>query len=261
MVTDKEYLEYPVFCELDYYIQSYKSLSRSVFSFATRGTSSIINIDTYLYSSIQGTLESIRLVLIHGKINDAFALTRKYYDSAIINVYSNLYLQENFSIKNFVVSKINNWLHNKEKLPDYRLMSEYIRKSEKLEAINKLLFSDERYKKTRNRCNDHTHYNFYEYVLLNDSEIYAKNRHEALNSLSEDLKNIFVLHLAYMFFLNNHYMMSSDYVDCLDFGMTPEEDSQYWVAPFVQEIFDSVLKKERPDVVTMIKECSKMQLT
>ena len=139
-------------------------------------------------------------------------------------------------------------------------MSDYIRKSDKLGVINKLLFSDKRYKKTRDRCNGHTHYNFYEYILLNDSEIYSKNRLDALNQLSEDLKNIFILHLAYIFFLNDHYMMSSDYVDYLDCGMTPEQDSQYWVAPFIQEIFNDVLKKERPDIASIIKESSKMQL-
>lgn len=260
MVTDKDYLEHSVFNDLNCYIQFYKSLATSVFGFATLGTSSIINIDTYVYSSIQGTLESTKLILINGKINDAFALTRKYYDSAIINTYSNLYLQNNLNTENFVVVKINNWLHSKEKLPEYRVMSDYIRKSDKLGVINKLLFSDKRYKKTRDRCNGHTHYNFYEYILLNDSEIYSKNRLDALNQLSEDLKNIFILHLAYIFFLNDHYMMSSDYVDYLDCGMTPEQDSQYWVAPFIQEIFNDVLKKERPDIASIIKESSKMQL-
>ena len=260
MVTDKEYLDHIVFKDLNYYIEFYKSLSTSVFGFSTLGTSSIINIDTYIYSSIQGTLESTKLILTSGKINDCFALTRKYYDSAVINIYSNLYLQDNFSIESFVVTKINNWLHSKEKLPDYRVMSEYIRNSEKLKTINKLLYLDKRYKRTRDRCNDHAHYNFYEYILLNDSKVYSKNRLEALNQLSEDLKNIFILHLAYIFFMNDHYMMSSDYVDYLDCGMTPEQDSQYWVAPFIQEFFNNLLKKERPDIVFAIKESSKMQL-
>ena len=121
MVTDKDYLEHSVFNDLNCYIQFYKSLATSVFGFATLGTSSIINIDTYVYSSIQGTLESTKLILINGKINDAFALTRKYYDSAIINTYSNLYLQNNLNTENFVVIKINNWLHSKEKLPEYRV--------------------------------------------------------------------------------------------------------------------------------------------
>ena len=60
--------------------------------------------------------------------------------------------------------------------------------------------------------------------------------------------------------MNDHYMMSSDYIDNLDCGMTPEEDSQYWVAPYVQKMFDEIIKKERNDLAGIIKNKSCMQL-
>jgi hypothetical protein len=63
-----------------------------------------------------------------------------------------------------------------------------------------------------------------------------------------------------MFFAKGHYMMSSDHVDYLDCGMTPEPDSEYWVAPFVQDIFDQTLKKARPDIVDTIKQHTSMHL-
>ncbi|HHT9106816.1 MAG TPA: hypothetical protein ACFYD7_13240 [Candidatus Wujingus californicus] len=193
-------------------------------------------------------------------MNDSYALLRKYYDSTIINVYYNLYLNEHFSIDNFVVKKIDNWLKGKEKLPEYRVMSQYIKSSKKLSKITELLDKDKRYKEIRDRCNDHTHYNFYQTVLLNDNEIYLKNRLESLNTFSRDLENIFVLHFSYLFYLNDHYMTSSDYVDSLDCGLTPEEGSQYFVAPFVQKIFDSVIKKNRMDLAEEIKSKSSMKL-
>jgi len=108
MVKDEEYMQHYIFSELECYIGFYKSISMSVFSFCSMGTTSLCNIDTYVYSSIQGTLESIRMILETGRINDAYALLRKYHDSAIINVYSNLYLKDYFSIQNFIVEKINN---------------------------------------------------------------------------------------------------------------------------------------------------------
>ena len=109
---DKPHKEHLVFTQLTEYAQFYKALSASVMGWVTQGTiSSVLNIDTYVFSSIRGTLESIRDILIKGRINDSYALLRKYYDSVIINVYSNLYLDENFSVENFVVEKINNWLH------------------------------------------------------------------------------------------------------------------------------------------------------
>lgn len=57
-----------------------------------------------------------------------------------------------------------------------------------------------------------------------------------------------------------NYMMSSDYTDALDAGMPPETDSQYWVAPFIQEIFSDVLETKRPDVASLIKKKTSMHL-
>ncbi|MDP1971070.1 MAG: hypothetical protein Q8K42_09080 [Methylobacter sp.] len=195
-----------------------------------------------------------------GRVNDAYALLRKYHDSAIINTDSNLYLQDHFSIQNFIVEQINNWLHGKESLPEYRVMSKYIRESDKLTIINNILYQDDRYKKIRDRCNDHTHYNFFNNVMLNDNTIFIKNRLQYLNNISNDVQNLFILHLAYLFYLNDHYMASSDYMDCLECSVKPEEGSQYWIAPFIQDIFDDVITKVRPDITAAIKINTEMQL-
>ncbi|MDD5736670.1 MAG: hypothetical protein PHH20_00070 [Candidatus Omnitrophica bacterium] len=259
-ILGKEYKEHNVFSKLDEMISFYKSFSFSIFGFITQGTEAHCNIDSYLYSSIQGTLDSISNILRNGRINDSYALLRKYYDSIIINIYSTLYLNNNFSLENFVVDKIDSWLKGKEQLPEYRIMSQYIKNSDKLKPLTTLLYKDNRYKKIRDRCNDHTHYNFYKNILLNDNEIYLKNRIKALDVFSEDLEQVFILHISYLFYLNDHYMMSSDYIDSLECGLTPEENSQYFVAPFIQKVFDSTIKKHREDIATKIKENTSMML-
>lgn len=76
----------------------------------TSGTTAFINIDTYAYSSIQGTLEPIKMTLAKGRINDSYALLRKYYDVTIINVYTNLYLETQHSFDNFIVEDIDKWV-------------------------------------------------------------------------------------------------------------------------------------------------------
>jgi len=260
MKLGQEYTGHEVFVKLDEMIDFYKSLSFSIFGFVTQGTIARCNIDTYVYSSVQGTLESIKKILQSGRINDSYALVRKYYDSSIINIYSNLYLNDNFSIDNLIVEKINNWLKGKEQLPDYRVMSQYIKNSDKLKAVNDLLDKDKRYREIRNRCNDHTHYNFYQNVLLNDNEIYLKNRVSVLSILLGDLEQIFILHITYLFYLNDHYMMASDYVDCLEVGQIPEEGAQYEVAPFIQRVFDDYIKRQRPDIAEIIKAQTEMRI-
>lgn len=82
-----------------------------------------------------------------------------------------------------------------------------------------------------------------------------------LNVFSKDIEAIFIQHFAYVFYLNEHYMMSSDYRDYLDMEMEPEEGSQYWVATFVQEVFDKIIKQKRYDIAKEIKENTTMQLS
>lgn len=261
MTLDNSFKKHHVFEDLGRYIEIYKDLSFSVFGFITIGTKAACNIDSYVFSSMQGTLDSIKNILSNGRINDSYALLRKYYDSVIINIYANLYLKNNFNMAAMVVSHIDNWLRGKEPLPEYRIMSDYIRSSPQLKKINDLLYEGSTtYKDLRSRCNDHMHYNHYHNLLLNDGEIYLQKRMAALEGFSEDLDNVFILHLSYLFYLNDHYMMSSDYMDHMECEMTPPKDSEYFVAPFVQNIFDSVIKKKRLDIAAEIKNATKMHL-
>ncbi len=261
MVNDPEFQNHVVFSDLCRYIDFYDDLAGAVFLWVTQGTRAFANVDSYVFSSIQGTLTSIRMILKEGRINDAYALLRKYYDSAIINIYTTIYLEDKFTFDNLIVEQIEKWRKGEAQLPRYGSMSQYIRSSLKAAEINDVLYADGRYKQIRYRCNDHTHYNFFMNVLLNDNQIVLSGRGPALDGFCADLRDIFVLHIAYLFFVKENYMMSSDYVDSLDCGMKPEPDSQYWVAPFVQEAFDHTMAKYRPDLAATIRKRTSMHLS
>lgn len=256
-----DYLEHAVFARLREYASFYDGLSFHIMSWATLGTTAGLNMDTYVFSSIHGTLESIHDTLIKGRVNDAYALLRKFYDVTIINIYTNLYLEENFDLDNFIIAQINDWIKGTQQLPDYRIMSQYIRNSSKLRPITTLLVKDDSYKNIRNRCNDHTHYNFYKNLLINNNTVYLKNRTRSLDTFVKDLDALFIQHFTYLFYLKDHYMMASDYMDYLELDMTPEPDAQYFVANFIQEIFDNTIKAKRPDLAAEIKAKTVMQLT
>ena len=220
----------------------------------------VINLNTHVFTSIKGTIDSIKLVLNNGRINDAYALLRKYYDSTIINVYTNLYIEDNSNLDKYIVDKIQNWIKGTEKLATYCEMSQYIRKSERLKPITDLIIVNEKYKDIRQRCHDHMHYNYYHNIIYNDNQVYLENRVKYLGVFSNDLKTLFIQHFAYFFYLMDHYMMSTDYVDHLDLGMIPPEDSQYWVASFIQDAFDKWIKPNRPDIAEAILANTMMQL-
>jgi hypothetical protein len=256
---DDIYLSHEVFAKLNMYIDFYESLAFRLLGWVSIGIEDSINIDTYVLSSIQGTVESIKYLLEKGRINDANALMRKYHDSTIIHVYTDLYLEDNFSIDNLIVRKIDEWVSSKKPLPRFPEMIDYIEDSDKVKGIVPVLKVGDTYNQIRNRSNDHMHYNFFAYMLINDNEIHI-DRIPALDQISRDIEQIFIQHFTYLFSANDHYMSSSDYTDALEAGQQPEEGSQYFVAPFIQEMFDSVIKLKRPDVAAAIKENSSMQL-
>ena len=260
-VNSKEYRSHGVFRDLARYIEFYKNLATSIMHFSTVGTTSVINIDTYAFSSMQGTLDSMREILLSGRINDAYALLRKYYDSLVINVYANLYLEEHVGVENFIVLKVQEWLSGDAQLPKYKVMLKYIGNSRRVNPVTIILLSDQRYREIRDRCNAHIHYKFYEHVLLNNNEIYLPNRREVLDVWRSDVRNLFIMHLAYVFFIKQKYMMSSDYIDALECGISPEAGSQYWVAPFVQEVFDDIITPFRPEITSAVRDSSAMELS
>jgi len=260
MFDNEQYKKHKIFDELLVYKEFYKDLSFGVFSYISIGTKAIFYIDTYIYSSIEGTFDSIYQLLSLGRINDAYALLRKLYDAIIVNIYCDLYLEDKFGIDNIIVDKINNWFIGNKKLPEYAKMNRYIKSHKKLEPLNKIIDFDGRYKKIRENCNNHVHYNSFEIMLSNDNEVINKNRIKLLDQLSSDVLNVVILHIACIILIDQHYIMASDYIDSLELGMTPEEGSQYLVAPYVQNMLNVTIKKYRKDIEKVIKENTDMEI-
>ena len=121
-------------------------------------------------------MDSIRAVLIEGRINDAYALVRKYHDGIIVGIYINVYLAENFSQDNYIVEKIQNWVNNKEKLPSSEKMLKVIRNHKPLQELEKLFDWDGLYYRIRRLSNGNTHYNKLYYMWLNNNMIYNPKR-------------------------------------------------------------------------------------
>ncbi|MCI5071850.1 hypothetical protein MRY82_02760 [bacterium] len=260
MKRKDKYLNHSVFSDLREVITFYDLLGFSVMSFFRGGTGSVVNFDTYIFSSVKNTLESIELTLEHGKIGDAFTLLRKYHDLSILSIYLNTYLSE--KSENYTYNNIIDWVNNKKKLPEntYKTMLNYIEKYEKLKNLKVLLNKSEIYIDIRKRCNDHTHLNYLNNILINDNEFHFQKKSRYLDLFRNDLKNIFVLFFSYTFTLNERYMNSCDYIDCLDMNITPADGSEYWVSEYVQNIFSKMIEPSYPEIANFIKKQTSMDL-
>ena len=261
VANDKEYQSHKIFTLLDSIIEFYNAVYMQGPDFLTNGVlSNLLNIDKVVCGSLAGTLDSVRVVLKQGRINDAYALLRKYHDGIITVIYINVYIVENYSIDNFVIEKIQNWVKNNQILPSSKKMLNAIRNHKPLEGLEKLFDFDGQYYQIRRLLNGNTHYNKLYYLWLNNNMIYIPNRTKELDQLYFCTLHLFIFHFAYMYSLNPHYMVSTDYIDALDLGMQPEEDSQYWVAPYVKAVFEKYIATKRPDIAQYMKNHTMMEL-
>ncbi|MBQ3362777.1 MAG: hypothetical protein IJG42_02355 [Muribaculaceae bacterium] len=261
VAKDQEYQSHKIFTLLDSFIDFYNTVYMLEPDFLTNGVQSgLLNIDKVVCGSLAGTLDSVRVVLKQGRINDAYALLRKYHDGIIAVNYINVYIAENYSLDNFVIDKIQKWVKNNQILPSSKKMLNAIRKHKPLENLEKLFDFDGLYSRIRRLLNGNTHYNKLYYLWLNNNMIYFPNRIKELNNLYACTLHLFIFHFAYMYSLNPHYMMSTDYIDALDLGMQPEEGSEYWVAPYVKDIFEKYIVTKRPDIADYMKNHTMMEL-
>ena len=241
------------------YAEFYDGLSFGVMSFVPIGTRSVLSLDTYLMGSMASTLRGMAALVTLGNINDAFALARKLYDAALIGTYINLYLQRNAQPGKPLVERIDGWITGAKALPRTGEIAKYVDAAQELNAVRPCL-SELDYVGVRERCNDQTHHNFLDHLILNDGRVRLRSRAEWIRQLGVDTLDIIILHLAYSFCLSGHYMMSSDYMDALEVGMTPEHGSEDWVAPYVQAFLTEQVEPRCPGLIAALRQETGMEL-
>jgi hypothetical protein len=258
MSTDNE--DHALFADLRCYIEFYEMLAQSTFQYFTPGTLGGIGMDSYIQSSLQETLDSIRLVIRASRIGDAYALLRKFHDAAVLNIYNSLYLKENYRLDNLNVEQITKWIKDEKDSPRYEVMIKYIDNTCALNSSNAIFNADNRFSLLRKRCNNRSHYNSYAAYMENIGQVRLPARSKIFDQLAVDIKDLVVLHLGYTFYTNWQYLSSSDYMDYMNCNMTPPEGCQNIVATYIQEFFNSVITPFRPEITLAIKRDTPMLL-
>lgn len=212
------------------------------------------------------TGKSIICCCENGCIADANTLTRKYRDDIFfflyIICYDRLIIEEPNNKKDIEVMKKNILLWNSNNLSNLNI-------NMVLNAIGKIKMLNHAVEKYAlqaafleigRRLNNFVHGNgkkYYNYrVWQGTQEEYTKQ----LNSLIGDLKYITTVFLFLLFLCAPYYVSSTDYIDCLDIGDKPIADSQYWVAPFVEEFIKENIGLIDKSCYTYLKENTCMQI-
>lgn len=236
--------------------QFYDSLSMGCFNFVTSGTHGITNYASYVYSAIEGTLDSISTLLTKGRINDAYTLIRKLFDDILLEIYMDVTLKDKFDWeKNFIVEEVDEWIRRRHRIPKIEKIMKSLEKSKYTKDLYPLFGWETYLRKYRDLLDDSVHSNRFQQMLINCNTVYIENRERHLKNCEAILNHLFLLHLSFIFHLNPQYLMASDYVDHLDMGMTPPDGCQNWIAQFAQDAFDKVIKPHKDIAELILSTC------
>ena len=81
-----------------------------------------------------------------------------------------------------------------------------------------------------------------------------------LKTIEKDLRFITISFLFLIILFSPLSIMSTDYIDSLDLGLTPEENSQYWVAPFVEIYLKDNISLIDPECLKYLRDNTPMML-
>lgn len=195
-----------------------------------------------LITSLEFTAGSIISCCESGCLADANTLLRKYKDDLFFYLYlvaydSDCKIAEPSRRTRKMEANIQRWMRNE--LGDLgigQILKEIGTASQVTEAVKK--YHLQKYlEKIRDRLNNYVHGNGIAYYNRSVNSYKGNVLEKHLSNLLLDMRFITVTFLFLLTMFNPVFIMSTDYVDYLDCSMTPPEDSQYWVAPFITEFF------------------------
>lgn len=261
-VGSQEYQNHRVFTEIEEYREFYNTLADGCIQFCPTGAPGILNYASYIYWSLCGTLESISLALHAGQIADAYALVRKYLDDVLIEIYFDVMRKEKFDwMTNSVVEDIDNWIKREQWIPRVERIMTVLKESDSTSELYPLFDWDGELKQYRETLDCAVHTSRFANIMLNCKEVIGYGmlfieRQKHLGDVSGMMRQFFTMHLAFIFHLNSHYLMASDYRDYLECGQTPPEGCERLIAPYAQDAYDKYISSHA-QLAEFIKErCS-----
>lgn len=251
------YKEHTLFAELVYMIDLYECLSNRAYCFLQTRTKEIFNYQAYCLMAIQGTLESINMLLKTGRMNDAIVLIRKMYDDVVTWIYLDVRLRDEIDFPNeLYVKDVVDWIENDFRIPSIKQLLKVIKDSPHTRDLFSYFDWDGKLKSFRQFLDDSVHSNNYDRILFNCNTVYLEDKREKLlDQIAGIFNQLMTLQIAFVFHLDSHYMMASDYMDALEMGCQPEEGSERWVAPFAQKAFDKYIRPNKPLAEFIKKHC------
>lgn len=214
------------------------------------------------------TMESIRFCCLNANFADAYALLRKYRDDLFYYVYLLAVADNSDLIQAVDVEALNederniwDWVHNKQKDLHIGSVLKCIASIPSVrKAVQEFKLRDS-FEKIAEKLNNYVHSNGYLFYNESYDRLVMKQKVEEMcGEFSEVAVFITVAFIFLAILIKPSLIMSTDYLDSLDFGDMPPEGSQYWVAPFVSGFLNKYKSVLDEKWVVYLKESTEMQI-
>jgi len=216
-----------------------------------------------LITSIELTAGNIVACCEYACIADANILLRKYRDDLFFYLYIVVFDSSKNSENPFGNKKMKEnilrWIKNGLDNFNINEVFKAVGTSQQLKEAVDAYDLKKSFAAIGKRLNRFVHGNGYAYYNR-FIEAYEENEFSNfLKTFVDDLKYVTVTYLFLLILCSPISMMSTDYIDYLDCGESPPEDSQYWVAPFIMKFMSENTSLIDENCYKYLLENTKMQ--
>lgn len=214
-----------------------------------------------IITSLELTLGSVVVCCESACIADANTLLRKYRDDLFFYLYISVYnsLDKHSEKAKVMEAKITKWLNND--LADFQISQvlKAIAMAPQLrDAILKFNLK-ESFQKMGDALNNYVHSNGYTYYNHNANSYKEGELAVELRKIGDKARYMTVVFLLLLIFCSPMSVMSEDYIDYLDLNISPPQNSQYWVAPFVEHFIRENISFIDTNCLEYLRENTMMQ--
>lgn len=260
----------------------------------SRGEKGTYMLSSESVMSTMNTIVSIDFCCQKGFFSDAFTLVRKYRDDLfqylfLLNVVSSVRGMSEEELSKYDITDIQSFMEMFEK--EIAILDSGERKTDREKAVEAWFFGnliDEQHKKDRRKyfdtskyknyladsndkvsfmmknyfediwenvdrvLNNYVHANGYGYITANYIQnVDKKIMLDKVVKIMQDITSMFLCVLAMIDALK---MQSMDYIDALDCGMRPVEESKYWILPGIVDYMEKCCKPIHPNLLQYIED-------
>lgn len=217
-----------------------------------------------IFNSSQATLGNIIECCKCFCLADAYILLRKYRDDLFFCLYlvtydANAKLGELKHTKK-METNIEQWCQDNLSNLNINEVLTTIGTSKWLQEAVRKYDLQKSFGRVGRQLNNYVHGNGFSFYNTNANSFDEKNIEEQLNAIVSMARYITTTFLFLLSLCSPHYIMSTDYIDHLEFGQTPPDGSQYWVAPFVAEYLNANIEMIDKNGYEYLKENTCMAL-